>query len=183
TAAEVHPGNKAVVHHVMAFVQPPAIAMLARLARQSGSDEGAPDSESMFYKDGTLSRVKMDAPAIDDGCRDASGGSSFGEIGAGKGTGMTLLSAYAPGKDIEISRPGQARRIPAGSNIVFQVHYSNFKGAMNKPETALSSIGLIFAKEPPNKMVVALGITNDYFKIYPGEPNHEVSACYTLDPD
>jgi len=183
SAAEIHPGNKAVVHHVMAFVQPPAIAMLARLARGESADEGAAGGESMFYRDGTLSRVRMDAPVIDDGCLEASGGSSFGEVGAGKGTGMILLSAYAPGKDVEISQPGQARRIPAGSNIVFQVHYSNFRRAMNKPEIALSSIGLIFAKKPPKKMVVALGITNDYFKILPGEPDHQVTACYTSDRD
>jgi len=125
----------------------------------------------------------MDARIIDDGCSDSNGGSSFGAVGAGKGTGMSLLSAYAPGKDVEVSAPGQARRIPAGSNIVFQVHYSNFRGAMTKPETAQSSIGLIFAKEPPAKMAVALGITNDYFKIPPGEPNHEVTACYTFDRD
>jgi hypothetical protein len=183
TAAEIHPGNKAVVHHVMAFVQPPAIAMLAKMSGGGGSGDGDSGVQSMYYRDGTLSRVRMDARIINDGCRDTSGGSSFGEVGAGKGTGMSLLSAYAPGKDIEVSAPGQARRIPAGSNIVFQVHYSNFRGAMNKPETALSNIGLIFAKEPPSKMVVALGITNDYFKIPPGEPNHEVTACYTLDRD
>src|SRR5262249_45221024 len=155
--------------------QPPAIAMLARLTRGAGADESASGVESIFYKDGTLSRVRMDAPIIDDGCRDASGGSSFGEIGAGKGTGMVLLSAYAPGKDMEASQSGQAQRIPAGSNRFFQAHYSNFKGALIKPETALSSIGLIFAKDPPKKMVAALGITNDYFKILPGEPDHEVT--------
>jgi mono/diheme cytochrome c family protein len=182
-AAEIHPGNKAVVHHVMAFVQPPAIAMLAKMAGGGGSGDGNSGVPSMYYKDGTLSRVRMDARIIDDGCRDASGGSSFGAVGAGKGTGMSLLSAYAPGKDVEVAAPGQARRIPAGSNIVFQVHYSNFRGAMDKPESALSSIGLVFAKEPPAKMVVALGITNDYFKIPPGEPNHEVTACYTVDRD
>jgi len=183
TAAEIRPGNKAVVHHVMAFVQPPAIALLARMAGGGGSGDGDSGVRSMYYKDGTLSRVRMDARIIDDGCGDSNGGSSFGAVGAGKGTGMSLLSAYAPGKDVEVSAPGQARRIPAGSNIVFQVHYSNFRGAMTRPETAQSSIGLIFAKEPPAKMVVALGITNDYFKIPPGEPNHEVTACYTFDRD
>src|SRR5215471_25831 len=182
-AAEIHQGNKAVVHHVMAFVQPPAIAMLARMAGGGGSGDGDSGVPSMYYKDGTLSRVRMDARIIDDGCGDSNGGSSFGAVGAGKGTGMSLLSAYAPGKDVEVSAPGQARRIPAGSNIVFQVHYSNFRGAMTRPETAQSSIGLIFAKEPPAKMAVALGITNDYFKIPPGEPNHEVTACYTFDRD
>src|SRR5262245_46933501 len=52
SAAEIHPGNKAVVHHVMAFIQPPAIAMLARLARGTSAGEGAAASESMFYNDG-----------------------------------------------------------------------------------------------------------------------------------
>src|SRR5262249_31301667 len=41
SAAEIHPGNKAVVHRVRAFTQPPAIAMLARLARGTSAGEGA----------------------------------------------------------------------------------------------------------------------------------------------
>src|SRR5262249_21816728 len=40
-AADIHPANKAVVHHVRAFIQPPAIAMLARLARGTSAGEGA----------------------------------------------------------------------------------------------------------------------------------------------
>jgi hypothetical protein len=96
---------------------------------------------------------------------------------------MPILAGYAPGKDIEVWDPGVAQKIPAGSNIVFQVHYSNFRGGMNKPETDRASIGLLFAKEPPTRMVGTMGIMNNFFMVPPGDPDHEVTACQTLPRD
>jgi hypothetical protein len=182
-AAEFHPGNKAVVHHAIAFIQPPEVAaMMKMLGGADGEAAALGGKNSIFYRDGKLIRVKMDAPILDDGCGNANGGSSFGDAGGGMG-GMPLLAGYAPGKDIEKWEPGTALKVPAGSNIVFQMHYSNFRGARNKDETDRTSLGLVFAKEPPKKMVVAMGVLNDFFEIPAGDPDHEVTACQTLDKD
>ncbi|HUK88882.1 MAG TPA: DUF3471 domain-containing protein [Blastocatellia bacterium] len=182
-AAEFHPGNKAVVHHVIAFIQPPEVAAMLKAAGPRGAEAAAlGGKDSIFYRDGSLIRVKADAPVIDDGCGNPNGGSSFGSGSGGMG-GMPLLAGYAPGKDIEKWEPGTAMKIPAGSNIVFQMHYSNFRGAMNKPETDRTSLGIVFAKEPPKKMAVAMGVLNDFFQIPAGDPDHVVTACQTLDRD
>jgi hypothetical protein len=81
---------------------------------------------------------------------------------------------------VDIWPAGTAKKIPAGSNIVIQMHYSKTTG---KPEKDRSSVGLVLAKEQPEKEMVAFGVFNHYFKIPPGADNHEVTGCYTLTRD
>jgi hypothetical protein len=40
-------------------------------------------------------------------------------------------------------------------------------------------IGLIFAKDPPDKHVYTHPIANNYFKVPPGAERHKVTACWT----
>jgi len=183
-ATEIHPGNKRIVHHVIAFVQPPeVIAMMNAAGAGRGREFAGQGPNSIFYQDGKLVRVKADAQVIDDGCGNANGGSALGRrSGEGLG-GMALLTGYAPGKDVDIWEPGEAKKIPAGSNIIFQVHYSNFRGSSNKPETDRTTIGLVFAKEPPKEVIGTLGIQNHYFQLPAGDPSHQVTGCYTFDKD
>ncbi len=170
-AAEIHPGNKKVVHHVIAFIQTPE--MLA----QWKSSGGRPSAQSMFYQDGTLVRAKLDAPAYDDGCSAPNGG--FARGSGQEGLGLPLCF-YTPGKDTDVFPPGAAKLIPAGSNIVIQVHYSKTTGKVEKDR---SSVGLFFAKGPPEKVLTSFGVINHYFKIPAGADNHEVKACYTFSRD
>ena len=167
-AAEIHPGNRRVVHHVIAFIQTP------QFQAQWKATHGKPSPQSIFYQDGTLIRTKLDAPAYDDGCTAPSGGIARGS--GQEGLGLPLCF-YTPGKDVDIFPAGTAKSIPAGSNIVIQVHYSKTTGKLEKDR---SSVGLIFAKEPPEKMLTAFGVMNHYFKIPPGDDNHEVRGCYTF---
>jgi hypothetical protein len=182
-AAEIHPGNKKVVHHVIAFIQTPE--MIARLRDPNQRRSSLGGAQSIFYKDGTLFRVKMDAPVIDDGANAPNGGSVFKRRIGEEGTDpfSILLAGYAPGKDPDIYPAGMAKKVPAGSVIMLQMHYSSFRGALDKPEKDRTSVGLIFAKEPPQKRVMTLGVQNHYFKIPPGAENHEVTASYTFDRD
>ena len=179
--AEIHPGNKKVVHHIIAFVEPPEMAALSKMA--IGEHQRHAEN-STFYTDGKLERVKMDARVVDDGCADANGGDSFrDQAGLGEDGGFSLLAGYAPGKAPDVWPEGTAKKVPAGSIIVFQVHYSNFRGGENKTVQDQSSIGLFFAKQPPTKQIVTLGIENTMFKIPPGDPDHMVSTCFTFKRD
>jgi hypothetical protein len=182
-AAEIKPGNKKVVHHVIAFVLTPEQA--AMMKGRLGENRGAAGS-SIFYQDGTLQRVKMDAAVEDDGCGSPNGGSAFGSNSRDNGFSGSLLAGYAPGLEEDNYGEGYAKRIPAGSVVVFQMHYSNFKGGLNKPETDQTSIGLTFSKTPPSqlsKMAVTRAVSNMFFKIPAGDPNHEVTSCMTFDQD
>lgn len=180
-AAEIHPGNFRVVHHVIAHVlSPRAMAK----AKQGGGGETT-DAEQIFYRQGTLARVKIDAPVIDDGASAANGGASFKRHSGDEdidGFSM-LLASYAPGKAPDVFPDGMAKKIPAGSVIVLQLHYSSFRGLLGTPEKDRSSLGLVFAKKPPAKRVMTLTVPNHYFNIPPGAENHEVTAAYVFDKD
>jgi hypothetical protein len=168
-AAEIHPGNKKVVHHVVAFFQTP------QMKASYGTLKPSPNS--IFYQDGTLIRAKMDAPVYDNGCSAPNGGMARGS--GQEGLGFPLCF-YAPGKDTDIWPANVAKAIPAGSNIVIQMHYSKTTGKVEKDR---SSVGLILSKQPPERAITSFGVINHYFKIPPGAANHQVVGCYTLSRD
>jgi hypothetical protein len=87
-----------------------------------------------------------------------------------------FLVGYAPGQPAEILRPGQAKLIKAGSDIIFQVHYTP-NGHATEDQTKL---GIVFAKEPPKERVLTLSATNGTFKIPPGDPNYRVDATFEV---
>ncbi len=82
------------------------------------------------------------------------------------------LVGYAPGVVPEAFPPGEAKFIPAGSDIIIQIHYTT----NGKPGVDRSRIGLIFAKEPPSKRVFTVSAVNATFKIPAGDPNYRVEA-------
>src|SRR5262249_46214640 len=69
-SAEIIPGNRKVVHHVIAFIQPAKLAEARMNAEKTGQarSTGNNPAGSMMYWDGTLRRVKMDAPVVDNTC-------------------------------------------------------------------------------------------------------------------
>lgn len=62
----------------------------------------------------------------------------------------------------------------------FQIHYSRTTG---RPETDATSVGLIFAKEPPRQISRRIDLSNQMFLIPAGDPDHQVSECHTFDKD
>src|SRR5260370_9354214 len=72
-----------------------------------------------------------------------------------------------------------AKFIPAGSDLVFQMHYT----ANGRAASEQSSIGLIFSKHAPEQQVLTLQLTNYHFVIPPGAPDYRVEARGTLPND
>ena len=180
-AAEIRPGNRGIVHHVIAHVVT-AEALSGGAKRVSAEFPQADTEPSIFYKEGSLSRVKMDAPVIDDGANAPNGGSLFkGRPGDGVAQYSVLLASYAPGKGPDVYPPGTAKLIPAGSTIILQIHYSSFHGRIETPQRDRTIMGLIFAKAPPDRRAVTFTVPNHFFKIPPGAANHKVTAAYTFD--
>lgn len=85
-SAELQPGNRAVVHHILCFVRP------------KGSNDGIAADRS-------------------------------------------FLVGYVPGARVEQYPEGMAKRIPANSELIFQVHYT----PIGTPQEDLSLLGLVFA--------------------------------------
>ena len=94
-------------------------------------------------------------------------------------TDSDVLLIYAPGSSPDSWPANMAKFIPAGSDLVFQMHYtSNGEAAEDQ-----SSIGLIFSGKTPEQRVLTLQLTNDHFVIPPGDPNYRVEARGTLPND
>lgn len=90
-----------------------------------------------------------------------------------------FLVGYAPGQPAEILEPGQGKLIKAGSDIVFQMHYTPHGHA----RTDRTRLGIVFAKQPPKERVLTLSAVNDKFRIPPGHPNYRVDASFELGTD
>jgi hypothetical protein len=146
---EVRPGNKSVVHHIVMLVRPPGVKYMADL------------------KPG----VPYVAPAEEPNRKPDTGAGSFQFAGS-----VQMVGVYVPGGVPYELQPGQARLIPKGSDIIFQMHYTaNGKAAMDQ-----SRIGFIFAKEPPRERVVNTFIGNTNFRIPPQTADFPVYARVTL---
>ena len=55
--------------------------------------------------------------------------------------GLGWIGGYVPGQEAAILPPGLARRVPAGSKFVFQMHYT----PVGSVQTDLTKLGLLFA--------------------------------------
>jgi hypothetical protein len=94
-------------------------------------------------------------------------------------TDSDMLLVYGPGSAPESYGPGLAKLIPAGSDLVIQMHYM----AMGHAARDRSGIGLIFAKQPPKQQVVTLQLANDHFIIPPRDSDARVEARGILPSD
>ena len=93
--------------------------------------------------------------------------------------GVEIQGLYVPGGVPYTCKPGQARLLKAGSDIVFQMHYtSNGKEAVDQ-----SRVGFRFSKTKPNERVFNTFIANPYLQIAAGDANAEVHSALTLPMD
>jgi hypothetical protein len=131
--SEVRPGNRAVLHHIIAFVRPPGSKWLKSI--QPGVPYVPPKDESDMK-------------------------------------GAEFLVGYAPGMPADVLPDGRAKLIKAGSDIIFQMHYT----PNGKATTDQSKIGLSFAKVPVTERVMTLAATTRNFAIPPGDADYKVES-------
>ena len=95
------------------------------------------------------------------------------------GIGDGFLTAYAPGELSSALPLGSAKRIPKNSVLVFQMHYTPNGVEQNDR----SSVGLVFAKEPPKIEVRTRSAAQRHIAIPPGENNYEATSATTFEQD
>jgi hypothetical protein len=168
-AAEIRPGNRKVVHHVHVSVVADA------------SQAGSTSIESMtalnrfLVREGTLTRVRMDAPVVDNAC--AADAPDLPYLG---GFQEGALASFLPGRAPDVFPDGSAKWIPVGSKFEFVIHYARTSGA---PQTDRTSIGLYLASGPPERTLRRMDLRNFFFRIPAGAASHEVRRCYTFERD
>jgi hypothetical protein len=174
SAAELRPGNHKVVHHAHVFVISPEASTTAQ---KSDVDPSVEYGKWLHIHEGTLSFIRPDAPVIDNGCLRDDNGSFPGSPPSDLGS---LISSFLPGREADVYPEGTARLVKAGSKMNFQIHYSRTTG---KSETDATSVGLVFAKQPPKQVARRIDLSNHMFLIPAGDPNHEVTECHTFQKD
>jgi copper type II ascorbate-dependent monooxygenase-like protein len=183
--AEARPGNRKIVHHIIAFVQPPPKAgSKDKFANITKADiekfREEQEKKSIFRRDGFLMRMKPGIPVYDDGCSLPNGGNGESLDLKQEQGNLDFLAGFAPGMNAGIMEPGNVKRIPAGSKILLQLHYSKASGKVEKDR---SMVGLVVAKTPADKHVYTRPIANTYFAVPPGADNHKVTSCWTTKED
>ncbi|TWU56808.1 hypothetical protein Poly51_27250 [Rubripirellula tenax] len=117
-AAELRPGNREVVHHILAFAVP------------KGQRQG---------------------------------------LNGARG----FLVGYVPGARLELAPEGHAKRIPAGSELIFQVHYT----PTGSPQTDQSQLGiLVIEADKVTHEIVTNSALNTSFRIPPHDSDFRVTA-------
>jgi peroxiredoxin/mono/diheme cytochrome c family protein len=91
----------------------------------------------------------------------------------------TAIVGTAPGEEPLIFPVGTGRRIPAGSELIWQVHYT----PTGKTEKDLSEVGFKFCDKPPTREVKGKAAMNFTFRIPAGEDNHQVVSSTTFRND
>lgn len=89
------------------------------------------------------------------------------------------IAGYAPGEEPMVYPQGMGIKVPAGSNIVWQVHYT----PTGKVEKDRSQIGIVFCDNPPKRPVYQEGIFQTRFMIPPKAENHRVRKTRKIDRD
>lgn len=154
--AEIRPGNRAVVHHVIAFIRQPGSKWLR---------DAKPYEAYIPRKRATAENINT--------------GSTQTQQQEENSFGGEWLTGYAPGTVPDVLKAGQGRLIKAGSDIVLQMHYT----ANGKQATDRTKVGITFAKDPPKERVLTLAATTSKFVIPAGAPNHRVESAITLHAD
>jgi|CZKS01.1.fsa_nt_gi hypothetical protein len=158
--AEARPDARSAMHHVIAFLRPPGNHWL------KDAKPGVPFIPEHWG--GARDQAKQDKPA------GQANKASLEDQLPGE-----LLVGFAPGLPPTECKPGEAKLVKAGSDIILQLHYT----PNGKATTDRSRIGLIFAKEPPQRRVMTMNAMNVFLKIPPGDGNYETHAHATIPQD
>lgn len=87
-----------------------------------------------------------------------------------------ILAIYTPGAPIMICPEGMAKKIPAGSDLVLQMHYTS-KATDTKDQT---EIRMATSSERPRLRLLTLQMSNYNIRILPGERDQRFTVSGTL---
>ena len=103
----------------------------------------------------------------------------FGGPGFDVSLAASTLGGWAPGNTPHRLPDGVGMPLPAGSDVVMQVHYSSRSGVR---EADTSSVGLYFARGTVRKRLLVAPVINQSFTIPAGAADHEVTASIPFVP-
>ena len=88
------------------------------------------------------------------------------------GRRLAHLCGYAPGDMPSVYPDGTAKKVPAGADFVFEIHYT----PIGRVHTDRSQVGMVFAKTPVTRQAFTVGIAEDKFLIPAHQDNVAVAV-------
>ncbi len=167
-AAQILPGNRKLVHHVH-------VVLIEQNAKLPGANQPAHDGFSV--RKGTSTRVRDDAPVVNDTC--AANASPPSLSGFEEGSLAALLPGNPPDVFDVFGDGSTAKYIPAGAKLRFEIHYAKVADS----ETDRTSIGLYLLDKAPERPLHRVDLRNRFFLIPAGAGNHAVRRCYDVEQD
>jgi len=167
-AGEVRAGDRPHVHHIIVYVKEP----------QSRPRPAVVNIRPIAPAGGFPARPTAAAPAAAAPQATATRTGAQAAPAASRTTDNMLVN-WAVGEDAPIYQRGMAKRIPAGSTLIFQVHYTT----NGTPGEDRSKLGLIFSKDAPEREIRTSAVANPLFMIPAGAANHQVEAEATFSED
>ena len=152
-AGEVRAGDRPHVHHIIVYVREP---------------QARPRESVVNIRPILAPGAQPSLPSP----RATTAGAGTAAVPAATRSTDNMLVNWAVGEDAPVFVPGMAKRIPAGSTLIFQVHYTT-NGTAGRDR---SRLGLVFSKEPPVQEVRTAAIANPVFAIPGGAADHQVEA-------
>ena len=155
------PGNRRVVHHtLLGYLPRPAVE---EAVRKFGGREGLPhpDDRAGGFWDIHGVGFRVPPPREDGQPR------------------STFIGGFVPGVRATVAPPGAAVVIPAGCDIVAQMHYVR----TGKLEQDSSRMGLWLAKEKPRKFMNVIYVPGEFAVVPAGVTDFRVSGSWTIRED
>lgn len=91
----------------------------------------------------------------------------------------SFFAAYVPGTSTASWPEGLAKKLPKGTVLRFQMHYTT-NGTAATDQTKL---GIRFASKPPEHEIKVTGVSNTRFRIPAGDPNYKVVSSLPIPMD
>ncbi len=179
---EVRAGDPKILHHVIVYAQmpapptPPAGAAAPPAAPPAANAAPRPMQVPLFtFADEAMTRIpagQTGGPPLPEDQRKPA---SPSDRPAPRRMGPAI-GGFAPGQFVRVYQDGTGMKLPAGTTLIFQMHYT----PAGKPTTDRTKVGVKFAKTRPQTEVRFASIVNGSLHIPPGAADQRVDAEMTI---
>jgi hypothetical protein len=171
-AFEVKAGDPKAVHHVIVYARPPAPP--APPARPTSANGQRPAPLFAFADGMDVPAGQTGGPPLPAEKRKPVGPNDRPAVRLGPAIG-----GFAPGQFIRVYQEGTAMKVPAGTTLVFQMHYTTY----GKATTDRTRIGVKYAKQTPATQLRWANLANGSLHIPAGASDFRVDADMTINQD
>jgi len=179
-AFEVKAGDPKAVHHVIMYARPPAAPAPPRSGEapaagaQAAARPAQPPPLFDFAPNMDIPAGQFGGPPLPPEQRKPAYPNQRGPVRVGPAVG-----GFVPGQFIRVYQEGTAMKLPAGTTLVLQMHYTSY----GKATSDRTRVAVKYAKSAPATQLRWASLQNGALHIPAGVRDHRVDAEMTLGAD